>query len=183
MKIFRETKDVFVKPIKKYYFGRLMHGTPYFYPINFKKNIISIRKLEPKTKDELDKIPKHLKKYYGYEYKLPMVRRTKYWIVKLLNKAYYIEIGYPIKIHFTNLGWKTKWDDVRFEWCPQFSIFFFKWQFCIWCCSPDGNNDKYYEMMLHYLYKSDKNIKKAKETWRWIDCETNKSTWNDKYIK
>jgi len=30
-------KGVFVSPKKNFYIGKLMYGTPYFYPINFNK--------------------------------------------------------------------------------------------------------------------------------------------------
>lgn len=54
MKI-KDFKGVFVSPVKKYYLGKLVYGTPYFWPMNFNKNIISIRKLIPKTQQELEK--------------------------------------------------------------------------------------------------------------------------------
>ena len=53
MKI-KDFKGVFVSPVIKYYLGKLVYGTPYFWPRNFNKNIISIRKLIPKTQEELE---------------------------------------------------------------------------------------------------------------------------------
>jgi hypothetical protein len=181
----KEIKDVFIPPKKVYYFGKLIHGSPFFYPMNFNKNIISLRKLKFKSKEMLDAYDKqypHLKGQGERMYSnLPMVRRAKNWILKFKNH-YWLEIGWPIMIHTNELGWKTKYDSVRFEWAPAFYIFFFHWQFCIWWNAPDGNNDKYYEMILWYLHYSDKDIVKAKDSWMWVNCETKLSTWNDNYL-
>ena len=50
--LIKETKGVFKPPVKKYYLGKLVYGTPYFWPINFNSTIISFRKLEEKTQEE-----------------------------------------------------------------------------------------------------------------------------------
>jgi hypothetical protein len=112
-----------------------------------------------------------------------MVNRSKNWITKIFGNYYWIQIGYPIMFHQVHLGWKWKYEDVRFEWSPSIQLYFFKWQFVILWNAPDGDNDLYYEMILHWLYKADKDIDKAKETWGWIDVQTKKSTWNDDYLE
>ena len=61
-------------------------------------------------------------------------------------------------------------------------IFFFNWQFCIWWTAPDGNNDKYYEMILHWKYTCKKDIIKAERDWGWVDMKTKLSTWNKDYL-
>lgn len=180
----KEIKGVFKQPVKKYYFGKIKYGCPYFFPWNFNSTIISVRKLKLKTQEELNEY----KERYKYSNKdnrfinLPMVRRCKNWIIKLFNHYYYIEIGFPIAIKNVELGWKEKWGLVRYEWSPQFHLFFFKWQFCVFWNSPDGNSDKYYEQILWYLKYCNKNIEKSKASWGWIDGETKKSTWNDDYL-
>ena len=50
-----DLKGVFVPPVKKYYLGKIVYGTPYFWPTGFNKNIISVRRLIPKTQQELAK--------------------------------------------------------------------------------------------------------------------------------
>ena len=47
-KLLKEIKGVFIPPKKKYYFGKLAFGNPYFYPWNFNKSILTIRKNKPK---------------------------------------------------------------------------------------------------------------------------------------
>ena len=173
----------FIPPIKKYYFGKIIHYTPYFLPMNFSKTILFIRRLYLTPKEQLDKCPndwiRESKKYSN----IPIVRRNKYWIVNIFNKTYYIEIGWPFMIHKNELGWKWKYDDVRFEWNSSFMIFLFNWQFCIHWTAPNGDDDQYWEQVLWYSKKCNCDIIKAKETWNWVNTSTNESTWNDKYIK
>lgn len=170
-------KRIFKQPIKKYYFGKIQYGCPYFYPINFVSTIIYIRKLKLNSEANLkDAIP-IVKKALKYN-NLPLIRRSKYWIIKLFKNHYYIEIGFPIAIKTVNLGWKDKWNSPRFEWNPQFHIYFFGLQFCYWWKSPINDEDRYWEQILWFLEYSNKDIKKAEETWGWVDGITKLSTWN-----
>lgn len=152
--ITKQISGVFKKPVKRYYLGKTRYGTPYFYPWNFNSTILTIRKERPKF------------------------LRCKYF--KVFGRE--ISYGWPISIKSTELGWKDKYDSPRFEWSPSYMIFFFRWQFCIFWDAPDGDNDKYYEMVLRYLKYSDKDIKKAEEDWGWVDGTTKKSTWNRDYL-
>jgi hypothetical protein len=180
----QEIKGVFKPPIKKYYLGKLHYGTPYFWPLNFNKNILHIRKLIERSAQELleyaEKYP-YVRNVPLFK-NLPMVQRSKHWIVKIFDTYYYIEIGWPIRVYSNGLGWKDKFNSPRFEWCPAFYIFFFHWQFVIHWNAPDGDNDKYYEMILKYLHYSDKDIKKTEEEWGWINTDTKQSTWNKNYL-
>lgn len=175
-------KNVFKLPIKKYYLGKLKYGTPYFYPINFSSSIIKIKQITKKSDEEINKLTDSGKTIKSNIYNLPMVLRSKFWIIKLFGKYYWIEIGSPIKICKYDLGWKDKFDSPRFEWSPSFQIYFFNWQFCIWWTSPDKNDDLYYEMILWYLFYANKDIKLAKDTWGWVNYYTKESTWNDNYL-
>lgn len=149
-----QVKNVFKLPKKRYYLGKLAFGTPYFYPWNYNRQILTIRKQRPQF------------------------LRCKYF--KLFG--YEISYGWPISVTWYGLGWKDKYETPRYEWQPSFQIYFFKWQFCIFWNAPDDDNDLYYEMILWYLYYSKKDIKKAEETWNWIDNDTKKSTWNSDYL-
>ena len=190
-KLLKEIDGVFKPPKKYYYFGKLQHGSPYFYPMNFNSTLIYIRKLKFKTEEEIRKYETdypHLVKYNTtYKFKnVPMVRRSWNKIFKLLGNHYWIEIGYPIMFHTNKLGWKDKFDSPRFEWSPAFYVYFFKLQFCVWWNAPKGctNNDtdRYYEQILWYVYYAHRDIVKAKETWPWSDYKTKISTWDDKYL-
>lgn len=97
--------------------------------------------------------------------------------------------GKLLSITIQDVEWKDKWDTPRHEENPLISIgifnkFFFNWE---WRLSKElesrnFDNEDYWEQILWYLYYSDKDINKAKETWPWVG-EDNKSTWNDKFIE
>jgi hypothetical protein len=180
----KDFKGVFVPPVKRYYFGKIVYGTPYFWPIGFNKNIISIRKLIPKTQAELEKEILDYPHYYKREKfkNIPMVRRAKDWIVPIFGNHYWIQIGWPWCIKRNELGWKDKYDSPRFEWAPDFYIFFFHWQFVIRWHAPDGDDDRYWEMILWWKHYANRNLHKARMTWPWRDMKTERSTWNPSYI-
>ena len=189
--LIKEIKDVFKPPEKKYYFGKIRYYTPYFYPINFNPRIIKIRKLKLKSKERLEEYSlrfPHLKNTpNGMFENIPMVRRAKDYIKKIFGNYYFIEIGYPLAIRNVQLGWKWKYDSIRYEWFPMFQIWMFKWQFVISWRAPllEGDkypdDDKYYEQILHYIHKAGKDINKAEETWGWQTME-GISTWNKNYL-
>ena len=188
----KEIKGVFKPAEMTTYFGKLKHGSPYFYPRNYNPTIISVRKLKLHTDKEVEE--KNVKYPYnknkpGHKFSnYPMVRRKKNWIKKIFGNYYYIALGSPISIKSNTLGWKDKYNSPRFEWMPGFYIYFFGLQYCAWMRAPRigdeeyVNNDKYYEMVLWYLHYSDKDIKKAEETWGWVDSNTKKSTWEKKNL-
>lgn len=153
MKI-NDFKGVFVPPVKSYYLGKIVYGTPYFTPWYFNSTILTIRKKKPQF------LRCKFFKLFGYE----------------------IAYGWPIAFHRNDLGWKDKYDSPRFEWAPAFMIFFFNWQFTIHWGSPDGDDDRYWEMILWWKNYADKNLHKARMTWPWRDMQTERSTWNPSYV-
>lgn len=192
LQTFKEIKkSPFKLPTWTQYIGKLQYGTPYFWPRNFCSTIISIRKLKLRSEEDYQKIIEQRKPYivsegYKKEIKylnLPMARRTKNWIINVFGQEFYIELGSPIAIDSTQLGWKHKYDTPRFEWAPSFKIFFFKWQYCIWLNSSGDIRDEYWEMFLWYLYYADKDIKKAEQTWPWVNSKIKESTWNKSLLK
>jgi len=177
-KLLKDIKGVFKPPKKSYYLGKLRHGSPYFYPRNFVSSFIYIRQLylTPEVEIIFSTHPKAIIKEDKKFTNLPMVRRSWNKVFKRFNSYWYVEIGYPIRIYWNELGWKDKFDSPRFEWSPAFYIYFFKWQFCIWWNSPIEYNDKYYEQILWYICYSGKDIVKAKETWPWQSVPSKEST-------
>lgn len=177
-------KSPFKTPKKRYYFGKIKFGTPYFTPRGFNSSIISFRKLKKRTPLEYNDIIKdrpkfvHSKDHAMYE-NVPNIRRCKDWIFKVLNTWVWIQIGSPIKISKSDLNWKEKFGTPRFISAPNFMIFFFWWQFCIYYEPPNGSHN-YWEMFLWWKNWSDKNIDKAKSTWSWVN--NNKSTWDDTVV-
>lgn len=86
------------------------------------------------------------------------------------NKAVPKKIGFD----FVGLGWKTKFDDYRFEWSPILSFVFFGYQIAIIVVAPHA--DQYWESWLYYENNTDKTKskreriaqcrKEASQTWR-----------------
>lgn len=179
--LLKEINGVFVPPVKRYYFGKLQFGCPYFYPINYLSTVIRVRKLIPRTeesrKEYMNRYPYHKNKLEAIFSNVPMVQRNKHWLIK----NYYIEVGYPIMFKRTELSYKWKFDSIRYEWSPCVQFLFFGLQFCIWWNAPDNDNDRYYEQILWYIH-SGKNILKAEKTWGWCDMN-GVSTWNNKYLR
>lgn len=69
------------------------------------------------------------------------------------NKPGYLTAS-PKKIgfDFVRLGWKTKYDEYRFEWSPMISFVFFKWQIAITFVAPHA--DHYWESWLYYTRRT-----------------------------
>lgn len=184
IKLFKEIKGVFKPPVRKYYIGKIVHYCPYFLPTNVCTTIIRFRKLKLRDQVEYEEAIKEspwLKESKRFT-NMPMVRRAKDWVFKVFGNWYWLQWGWPMYIFWHNLGWKDKYDTPRFEWAPAFYVFFFKWQFCIHWLAPDGNNDKYYEMILWWKNYCNKDIKKAEKSWGWTDMKTKQSTWNKNYL-
>jgi hypothetical protein len=108
----------------------------------------------------------------------PPIKRYYFGIAKQ-GAPYFVPRRFITNVE---LGWKDKYHVPAFEWVPQVHIKLLGLQFCIWWNAPDRNNDLYYEMIIWWLNYCDKDIKRAKETWDWIDGQTHKSTWNDNYL-
>lgn len=97
----------------------------------------------------------------GTPYFLP--RKT----IKDPDKPGYLKfVPKKIGFDFCTLGWKTKWEQYRFEWAPIISFVFFKWQIAITIAAPEMNH--YWESWLFYKYDTDKTKSKLE---RAIQCQ------------
>lgn len=182
MKILKEIKkSPFKQPNKNTYLGKIRYGVPYFYPSGFNPNIITIKKLELTPKEDLDNMRNDFIRRAKRFKNQPKSKGGFEKTFKLFGDYFWINIGSPIKIKSTELGWKDKFNSPRFEFEPTFNIFFFFWQYRI-SYSVD-NADKYWEMYLWWKYYSDEDIVKAEKTWQWFDSETKKSTWDKNMLK
>lgn len=157
--ILKEIRGVFKPPTKKYYFGLFKYGTPYFKPWNYVPTIIGFRRKGKYSYHRVDK--KH---------------------ILINNDDFYLYWGYPIKIHNGDLGWKDKYNTPRFEWNPIWTLNLFGLQFAILYVPPCKDWDNYWEMILWWLKYCDKDLKKAEQTWGWVDYTTKKSTWNKENV-
>lgn len=102
---------------------------------------------------------------------------------KSKNKIGYLTAS-PKKIgfDFVRLGWKTKYDNYRFEWSPMISFVFFKWQIAVTFVAPYA--DHYWESWLYYTRETKGSIeeriakcrKKAPQTWTKYNADGTKTT-------
>lgn len=107
---------------------------------------------------------------------VPYFKPRRLYRVNGINK--YIDIKY-FGIDFCGLGWKTKWDEYRFEWNPMLSIVFLGKQIVL-TFKPD-NDIHYWESFLYYIKETDKNKTKIE---RVIQCiEECPNTWISNNIK
>ena len=139
-----------------WYFGDIEHGTPYFLPrkwvkCNKKDALEAWNNLKPETRESYEKYSGGIKHWIGY-------------YIKNFTKP--VQIKY-FGFNFTTLGWKTKWEDYRFEWHPSISLVLFGKQLFIEIL-PNVKMDKspvvldcYWEAWLTYYYNTDKT--KSKE--------------------
>ena len=151
----------------KWYFGKIQHGTPYFLPRKWVKCDMS---------DAL--------KAWEVRTSINNTCNKEEWLSKYI-KSYTKPI--PIKYFGWNsctLGWKTKWNNYRFEWAPCYSLVIFGKQLFV-CVIPKMESkddlgirqDCYWEAWLTYNYRTDKSESKEyrlKDTIRQYSC-----TWGN----
>lgn len=158
----------------KWYFGEIEYGTPYFFPrkwvkCNFEDGLKA-----------WDKLGERSQKAYLRS------QSQQEWIKKY-TKSYTKPI--PIKyfgFDYTSLGWKTKYEDIQFEWSPSISIVIFGKQLFITILpkmrkTPEDTIirvDIYWEAYLTYKYRTDKTKSKQErleQTMKEYSC-----TWGNK---
>ena len=104
------------------------------------------------------KLPGGLK-YGDIVWKRDIRKKLKKWHLSWIKPQYELPIWLSFHIFNYDVGWKTKWDDTRYEWPPQFTIVFFGLAFSIWLSAPkcDGehfSDDGYWEGVIDYgFYK------------------------------
>lgn len=97
-----------------------------------------------------------------------------------------------------DVGYKWKYDDIRFESEPCISLTLFnRWRFIWYLVAPIEDDYMYWEMLLEYLYKYDEDIELTKANFGWqkhkkdnngnniIDENGNyiwESAWNDNIL-
>lgn len=140
------------KPFKlKWYIGKTTIGTPYFFPRKWVKATPELARkatLDYIEREEMyNKLnPNYARKIRPYDEVYKENMRCTYPVPK--------KIGFD----FVGLGWKTKWDDYRFEWSPRISFVFFGYQIAITIVAPEC--DQYWEAWLYYDRNTDKSKSK-----------------------
>jgi len=166
------------KPLKlKWYCGKIALGTPYFFPRKWVKATPQLA---------IEAAIKYIEKQREFNSLNPKYTRK----IKPFSEIYEDKMSYsyavPKKIgfDFVSLGWKTKYDDYRFEWSPMISFVFFKWQIAVVFEAP--HLDHYWESWLYYTRETDKSTtiteriaqcrKEAPQTWTTHHSDDKKET-------
>lgn len=155
-----------------FYFGDIKVGTPYFLP----------RKWVKLTREEAINKAKNIKSGTF----------TNYTFDELVD--YFSKHSKPVRKNFgfnwSTLGWKTKWDEYRYEYPAVLSFVAFNKQIAITINGIDGKYDmSYWEAWLYYKYntkgskkeKIQETIKKYSCTWSHI--ENNETVYENHYYK
>ena len=124
------------------YFGNITRGIPYFLPRKWRK----YNKKEL-LKEAIQKLAKNN-------------NTTLAGYIKEL-KRYYIAVPKKFGIDMIGLGWKTKYDEYRFEFPPMLSIVAFGKQLVIYFGPESDINDDYWTAWLYYKYETDKKLSKT----------------------
>ncbi len=173
-----KVSDIFTKPQVKFKAG-LWRNDPCF-PIYRHGPIINIGKYEWKYTPRwschyFDKMVEtkygKIKSYGLSEHKLPVKPNTSVWRRDIRKKLKKYHLGWvPTSIrlprffsfHIFNWDviWKWKYDDIRFELPPQFTIVLFGISFSWWLKAPASSedwhgypdDDSYWETILNFVY-------------------------------
>lgn len=142
----------FKRPKLKWYFGKIAHGTPYFFPRRWVK---------PTQQMLIDSAIQEIaerKRWNAANEKYNNTPKTIPTIEELCEQKKNYNFAVPKKIgfDFVPMRWKTKWeaDDYRFETGPIWSFVFFKWQIAL--MFPVDEMSHYWECWLYYTYSTDK---------------------------
>lgn len=179
-----KVKDLFVKPSLKVYFGKWKNDPnlpvwrrgPAVYFCrrkNLIKNCYSLKAgviIQTGTKimkwgskeyetrimeTTYHKLPGGLKSG-RYMWNRNIRKKLKKWHLDWIKPVMYLPSWMCFKIINLDVGWKTKWDDVRYEFPPQFSIIAFglSLTFTLHCPikSKYSSDDSYWESILTHLY-------------------------------
>lgn len=148
-----------------FYFGDIKVGTPYFLP----------RKWVKLTREEAINEAKNIKSGTF----------TNYTFDELVD--YFSKHSKPVRKNFgfnwCTLGWKTKWDEYRYEYPAILSFVAFNKQAVICIKGIDGKYDlSYWEAWLYYKYRTKgTKVERLKETIKNYSC-TWSHTEGDKMI-
>lgn len=130
-----------------WYFGKIAIGVPYFYPRYLRKKTDA--DIIETLIDMSDNERRYIKENNGW----------KTWLDNQHESHKFVQAKW-FKFDYVRLGWKTKWDEYRFEWNPGFSLVLFNKQLNV-IFKPDmpttfDFDDVYWEGWLTYNFETDK---------------------------
>ena len=142
----------FKAPKLKWYFGKTALGLPYFLPRKFVK--ATPKKATEEALQEMKRVKEHNLVEGNYKQSV----RT---FSELYESYLHYSFAQPLKFGFSynSLGWKTKFDEYRFEWSPRISFVCFGYQICLTFVAE--HSDQFWESWLYFDRDTDK-----KDSWK-----------------
>ena len=190
---YRKIKGVWKKPKLRVYFGSWLHDPNL--PV-YRGGSIRLAKygdyylirnsvlLEDKSKTTYDKEGRPIKYMYhsthnrikaDYAWKRSIRKKLRKWGLGWIPPIIYTPWWLQFHIYNFDLMWKTKYDDVRYEFPPQFTIVFFGLSLSLTLHEPTGgyytSDDQYWEGILNWFYKYGKNMYKTVKFGGIWNCE------------
>lgn len=149
-------------------------------------NIIHLARYKNRIYFYSKTICKHIKIKNGYLLLKHKVNKDCYWKQPIRSKLKRLhlswippEIQLPIWLTFHifnhDVTWKYKWDEIRYEYPPQFTIVFFGLSLSMWCNWEQSEYqypDMYWESLLNYVYGT-----KNKENFNVIEFRNKLGKW------
>lgn len=162
------------RPHFRIYFGKPAVGVPYNLPS--KRVKLSKKEREKLVKKMMLKPPKHWTINSNVSIREKAEKHSRE-ANKSVDKTFGLVIA--------PLGWKTKFNSIRFETNPVISLSLWKWQLAVTIESPNSElgraivEDVYWEAWLYYDTRTDKNLSTEERlkqvfsqysaTWRYMD--------------
>ena len=135
------------------YFGNITMGIPYFLP----RRWVKYNKKEL-LEESIQKLAKDANIILTENVNITLAGAVRDF------KRYYKAIPKKFGIDIVALGWKTKYDEYRFEFPPMISIVAFGKQLVIYFGPKSDINDDYWTAWLYYKYETDKKLSKTERT-------------------
>lgn len=166
----KKVKDIFVKPKRKVFFGwwKNFPGLPVWregYTIRLAKHhqvYLPNYHVLIKDKNGTYHTIQHKHITNGYVWRRDIRKKLKRfglgWIKPYITFPWWTRVG----VIDYDVCWKWKYDDIRFEYPPQFCVIIFG--LCLaftWYVPTNGyysDNDSYWEGLLEYMYKYDRSM-------------------------
>lgn len=168
---YNKAKDIFIRPKMKWFFGKWVK-TPGL-PVWREGPRLFTYKLIKGGRNNIVESFNH-----GYKIEWSNEFCSKHSILsKILKPSYKLPLWLRFSAFNYDIMWKYKFDDIRFEFPPQFTIVAFGLALTIIAIPPyNDESDGYWEGILNYVYGT-KKLKSIIKTTSYYTDEKNERYW------
>lgn len=195
---YNKVKDVFVKPKIKFYISKCYMG-PYLklYSHYHQIHYVSGRSVIESGKETITCDNGHsydVTTFITIDHKMPcktginvwnsaIRRKLRKWYLSWIPPIIFLPRFFKFGINNYDIGWKTKWDEYRFETSPIFTITLFGINFT-WTAIAPIDSDDYWEAILYYLDSHDlKKVNAAMGQWEETSTHKKRNRFNPEILK